>query len=101
MEVRAQALSPKDRWEDLERGFLIQALRDNNWNRQAAAQELGICRQTLSRKIKSLNIQPPKADGRSSRSKTHRYTEPGYPATRRIASLMIPQNAFFPDFFAF
>jgi len=63
--------------EDLERGFLIRVLKDNNWNRRAAAQELGIGRQTLWRKIKRLNIQPPKADGRSSRSKTDRQSEPG------------------------
>ena len=61
----------------MEREFLVQVLRDNNWNRRAAAQELGVCRQTLWRRIKRLNIQPPKADGISSRSKTHRHTEPG------------------------
>jgi len=60
----------------LERGFLIQALRDNNWNRRAAAQELGIGRQTLWRRIKRLNIQPPKADGRSSRSSNDRQGTP-------------------------
>jgi len=77
MEGREPSLSPKDRWEELERGFLIQVLKDNNWNRGAAAQELGIGRQTLWRKIKRLNIQPPKQDGRSSRSKTDRQSEPG------------------------
>jgi len=76
MEVREQAASRRGRWEELERGFLLQALRDNNWNRQAAAQELGIGRQTLWRRIKRLNIQPPKADGRSSRSKTDRLGKP-------------------------
>ena len=70
MEGRDQAASKKGRWEDLERGFLLQVLKDNNWSRQAAAQELGIGRQTLWRRIKRLNIQLPKADGRSSRSKS-------------------------------
>ncbi len=67
METREPAASRRGRWEELERGFLIQVLRDNNWNRQAAAQELRIGRQTLWRRIKRLNIQPPKVDGRSSR----------------------------------
>jgi PAS domain S-box-containing protein len=55
------------KWADLERGFLLQVLRDNSWNRKAAARELGIGRQTLWRKIKRLNIQLPKEDGRVSR----------------------------------
>lgn len=63
-------MSQKARWDDLERMFILQVLRDNNWNRRAAAQELGIGRQTLWRRIKRLNIQLPKEDGRSSRSKT-------------------------------
>lgn len=64
--------SRRDRWEELERGFILQVLRDTNWNRQAAARELGIGRQTLWRRIKRLNIQLPREDGRSSRSKTDR-----------------------------
>jgi PAS domain S-box-containing protein len=62
--------SQRGRWEDLERGFILQVLRDNNWNRGAAARELGIGRQTLWRRIKRLNIQLPRKDGRSSRSKS-------------------------------
>lgn len=68
--------SRRARWEDLERGFLLQVLREHNWNRQTAAQELGIGRQTLWRRIKRLNIQLPKTDGRSSRSKNDRQGEP-------------------------
>jgi PAS domain S-box-containing protein len=60
--------SKRIKWTDLERGFLLQVLRDNNWNRKAAARELGIGRQTLWRKIKRLNIQLPKQDGRTSKS---------------------------------
>lgn len=59
--------SKRIKWADLERGFLLQALRDNSWNRKATARELGIGRQTLWRKIKRLNIQLPKKDGRASR----------------------------------
>jgi len=61
--------SKRVKWADLERGFLLQVLRDNNWNRQAAARELGIGRQTLWRKMKRLNIQVPKEDGRASKSR--------------------------------
>ncbi len=70
METREPAAYRRGRWEDLEREFLIQVLRDKNWNRGAAARELGIGRQTLWRRIKRLNIQPAKVDGRSSRLKT-------------------------------
>ncbi|MBW2310823.1 MAG: sigma 54-interacting transcriptional regulator [Deltaproteobacteria bacterium] len=87
IEGREPAASRRSRWEDLERGFLLQVLRDNNWSRQAAARELGIGRQTLWRRIKRLkqtlwrrikrlNIQLPKADGRSSRSKSNRQDNP-------------------------
>jgi len=68
--------SRKDRWDDLERGFTLQVLRDNNWNRRAAARELGIGRQTLWRRIKRLNIQLPQEDGRSSKSKPDQQAEP-------------------------
>jgi len=64
--------SKRVKWADLERGFLLQVLRDNNWNRQAAARELGIGRQTLWRKMKRLNIQLPKKDGRISKSKNNK-----------------------------
>ncbi len=64
--------SKRMKWADLERGFLLQVLRDNNWNRQAAARELGIGRQTLWRKMKRLNIQLPKKDGRISKSKNNK-----------------------------
>jgi PAS domain S-box-containing protein len=59
--------SKRIKWDDVERGFLLQALRDNRWNRKVTARELGIGRQTLWRKIKRLNIQLPKEDGRASR----------------------------------
>jgi PAS domain S-box-containing protein len=73
-ETRTQepASSKRIKWADLERGFLLQTLRDNNWNRKAAARELGVGRQTLWRKIKRLNIQLPKEDGRFSKAKHNR-----------------------------
>jgi PAS domain S-box-containing protein len=64
--------SKRVKWADLERGFLLQVLRDNNWNRQEAARELGIGRQTLWRKIKRLNIQLPKKDARTSKSRNNK-----------------------------
>jgi len=61
--------SKKIKWVDMEREFILQVLRENNWNRKAAAKELGIGRQTLWRRVKRLNIQAPKEDGRTARSK--------------------------------
>ncbi|RLB24421.1 MAG: Fis family transcriptional regulator [Deltaproteobacteria bacterium] len=67
--------SKRVKWADLEREFILQALRENNWNRQAAARELGIGRQTLWRRVKRLNIQLPKKDGRVARSKDSGVTD--------------------------
>ena len=63
------ASSKRRKWVDIEREFILQVLRENNWNRKASAKELGIGRQTLWRRIKSLNIQSPKKNGRISTSK--------------------------------
>jgi PAS domain S-box-containing protein len=51
----------------IERELVIDALKRNNWNRSAAARELGIHKSTLFRKIRSLGIKLPRKDGRSSR----------------------------------
>ena len=61
--------SKRVKWVDMEREFILQVLRENNWNRKAAAKELGIGRQTLWRRAKRLNIQASKEDGRTARSK--------------------------------
>ncbi|MBW2334838.1 MAG: sigma 54-interacting transcriptional regulator, partial [Deltaproteobacteria bacterium] len=61
--------SKRIKWVDMERGFILQVLRENNWNRKAAAKELGIGRQTLWRRVKRLNIKPLKQDGRTYKSK--------------------------------
>jgi len=61
--------SKRVKWVDMEREFILQVLRENNWNRKATARELGIGRQTLWRRVKRLNIQPFKEDGRTSKSK--------------------------------
>ncbi len=56
----------------LERRAILEALRRNDWNRLAAAGELGIDKSTLFRKIRSLGVDLPKRDGRSARRKTSR-----------------------------
>jgi transcriptional regulator with PAS, ATPase and Fis domain len=45
--------------EQMERIFITDALKRNNWNRLAAARELGIHKSTLFRKIKKLEIELP------------------------------------------
>ncbi len=51
--------------EDLEKSFLVAALRANSWNRLATAKQLGIHKTTLFRKIRKLEIELPDTDGRS------------------------------------
>jgi PAS domain S-box-containing protein len=53
--------------KEAERWAIVEALKRNKWNRQAAADELGIHKTTLFRKIASLGIELPAKDGRSSR----------------------------------
>jgi PAS domain S-box-containing protein len=50
--------------KNLEAHAISLAIRRNNYNRQAAAGELGIHKSTLFRKIKELGIQMPEKDGR-------------------------------------
>ena len=47
-------------WGDLERSFIFEALRKNNWNRAATAAQIGIHPTTLWRKIKRLNLEIPR-----------------------------------------
>jgi len=58
---REKALS----WDDLERTYIYEALRRNNWNRAATAVQMGIHTTTLWRKIKRLKLDIPKQDGRT------------------------------------
>ena len=48
-------------WADMERGFIHETLRKNNWNRSDTAAQLGIHTTTLWRKMKRLNIEIPKS----------------------------------------
>jgi len=48
-----------------EKEFIYSALAENNWSRKRTAARLGIHPSTLWRKIKRLNIELPRQDGRS------------------------------------
>jgi DNA-binding NtrC family response regulator len=70
-EFRAQTMPPgsapgiKRAHALLEAQSIRSALQSTGFNRAAAAQELGIHKTTLYRKIKRLGIRLPQADGRS------------------------------------
>jgi transcriptional regulator with PAS, ATPase and Fis domain len=46
-------------WGDLEKSFVYEALRKNQWNRTATAKQLGIHPTTLWRKMKRLKVEVP------------------------------------------
>ncbi len=52
-------------WDEMERSFIYETLRKNNWNRAATAAQLGMHTTTLWRKIKHLHIDSSGKDGRS------------------------------------
>jgi PAS domain S-box-containing protein len=52
---------PMDLLEKYERELIISALRKNNWNRLKTAEDLGIHKTTLYRKLRKLNIVAPKS----------------------------------------
>ncbi len=63
---RTRPLMPEDSpkgtisWEDVERNFIYEVLRRNEWNRSATASQIGIHISTLWRKMKRLNIKAPR-----------------------------------------
>ena len=59
--------TPAFSMNDLKASFILASLERNSWNRQATAEELGIHKTTLYRKIRKLKIVLPKHDGRSNR----------------------------------
>ncbi len=69
-QVRSQhaPAPPANSLAQTERAMIIQALEQNQWNRSATAQALGIHKSTLFRKIRRMNIDLPEIDGRSKRS---------------------------------
>ena len=63
-EPAAKPSSPlDDELSDKQR--LLQALEQTNYNRQAAARLLGIHKTTLYRRLRKLNIELPRRDGRN------------------------------------
>lgn len=52
-----------DSLADVERSFLLSALRENGWNRKKTARTLGIHTSTLWRKMKRLEIDAPEKGG--------------------------------------
>jgi transcriptional regulator with PAS, ATPase and Fis domain len=60
-EIRPKGSSLKD----LEKDFIYEILKKNNWRRKLTAAQMGIHPTTLWRKMKRLNVQPPKRHGRS------------------------------------
>jgi PAS domain S-box-containing protein len=44
---------------EMETGYILEALKRNQWNRTATAAEMGVHPTTLWRKMKRLNIEPP------------------------------------------
>jgi transcriptional regulator with PAS, ATPase and Fis domain len=52
-------------WDDMERSYIYEALKKNNWNRKATAAHMGIHTTTLWRKVKHLNLKIPNQDGRT------------------------------------
>jgi len=61
----ARPLSEASSLDEIEAHFIEEVLRKNNYNRNAAARELGIHKTTLWRKIRKLGIKLPAKDGRS------------------------------------
>jgi PAS domain S-box-containing protein len=56
--------SGRDAFHKLEASFLMNALRRHNWNRAATARALGIHKTTLFRKLKALDLKPPRKGGK-------------------------------------
>jgi two-component system nitrogen regulation response regulator NtrX len=46
--------------KDFEREFLIARLRENDWNISRTAEGIGMARESLSRKVRSLEIKVPR-----------------------------------------
>ena len=60
-------------FEELERQYILTALKSNNYNRLETAKQLGIHKTTFFRKVRKLGIELPDRDGRSARTKTKKF----------------------------
>ena len=65
---RSSTATPATEFAELEARFLREALERNGWNRQRTADELGIHKTTLLRRVRRLGLKLPKIDGRSTRT---------------------------------
>ena len=65
VEIQEQTL--QNALKSAEAGAILNALKNNQYNRKLAARELGMHKSTLFRKIKKLGITLPDIDGRSER----------------------------------
>ncbi len=52
-------VSAKSSLQDVEKGAILSALKENNWNKKETAECLGIAKSTLFHKIKEYDIQTP------------------------------------------
>ena len=52
-------------FDEVEKRYIVEALRRNNWHRHNTAVELGIDKSTLYRKMRKYGIESPDLDGRS------------------------------------
>ncbi len=59
MSKGSQKLTLKEALEGPERQIILQTLRDNNWSRNATADQLGINRTTLYKKMRKLGLETP------------------------------------------
>ncbi len=64
-ESMAEVSNIKSSIEEVQANLIFEALERNNWNRLAAAADLGIHKATLFRRIKQLGLKLPAKDGRS------------------------------------
>jgi transcriptional regulator with PAS, ATPase and Fis domain len=58
------AAANESSWTEVERGFIYEALRKNNWSRKLTAAQLGIHPTTLWRKARRLELYVPRRDPR-------------------------------------
>lgn len=73
LNAKTRSLNPGEKGfslDAMEKDFIYEVLKQNNWNRSAAAAQMGIHPTTLWRKIRRLNLDLPKGNGRSKKNHT-------------------------------
>ena len=68
---RRSAKQKPGSFDEIERQYILEALKRNNWHRNKTAVELGINKSTLYRKMQKYEIESPKMDGRSRISRSN------------------------------